>query len=49
VGCLGGGLKLWKVAGGEGKVVGERQLEYDPLSLAFFNNGECIVTSGSDK
>jgi hypothetical protein len=49
VGCLDGRLQLWQVEGAGGKLVGEKRLDYDPLSLAFFNNGECIVTGGSDK
>jgi hypothetical protein len=49
VGTLDGGLKLWQVEATQAKLANQRQLEYDPLSLSYFNNGECIVTGGSDK
>ncbi len=49
VGCLDGGLKFWQVDATQAKLVNQRQLEYDPLSVDYFNNGECIVTGGSDR
>lgn len=49
VGCLDGGLKLWQVEAAQATLTNQRQLEYDPLSVDYFNNGECIVTGGSDK
>mmetsp|Transcript_18911 Transcript_18911/g.49275 ORF Transcript_18911/g.49275 Transcript_18911/m.49275 type:complete len:1222 (+) Transcript_18911:159-3824(+) len=47
VGCFDGGLKFYTSAGQQRSK--DRNLGFDPLSIAHFSNGEYLAISGTDK
>jgi len=47
VGCLDGALKFFTAAGQQRSK--DRNLGFDPLSIAYFSNGEYLAISGTDK
>lgn len=47
VGCFDGGLKFYTAAGQQRSK--DRNLGFDPLSIAYFSNGEYLAISGTDK
>ena len=47
VGCLDGALKFFNAVGQPRSK--DRNLGFDPLSLAYFSSGEYLAISGTDK
>lgn len=47
VACLDGALKFFQLSGQQKSK--DRELGYDPLTLAYFSHGEYMVVGGTDK